>query len=420
MKVIIVGAGIGGLACAIACRQNHLDVLILEQSAEILPVGAGIQIPPNGARIMRELGVLPQIEEKGMKLEFTDLRRYKDGRIITSMPCGDFVVKEYGAPWIVIHRADYHQILLDKARDLGVEIRLGALVEKVLVDETAVVVGKETITGDVIIGADGLWSHVREVVLDEPHPPEETGDLAYRATFSRAQLLALNDPEVNALCAKQGVTAWLGPNKHAVFYPVRGGQEYNLVLLQPDDLPPGVRTTQGDVDEMQYGYKEWDLTLGKMISCIPTVLKWKLCHLPELPRWTKGSVTLLGDACHPTLPYQAQGAAMAAEDGAVLGMLLHHIASSEDYKSKIPQALKLYEDIRKSRTARNVQGAIRNRGGFHLADGILQRLRDLVLRWSGLTRETDWIGLMSSRQRAVLGFDVLQEVEQRMLELSAW
>ncbi|GFG12539.1 putative salicylate hydroxylase [Aspergillus udagawae] len=393
---------------------------MLEQSAEILPVGAGIQIPPNGARIMRELGVLPQIEEKGMKLEFTDLRRYKDGRIITSMPCGDFVVKEYGAPWIVIHRADYHQILLDKARDLGVEIRLGALVEKVLVDESAVVVGKETITGDVIVGADGLWSHVREVVLDEPHPPEETGDLAYRATFSQAQLLALNDPEVNALCAKQGVTAWLGPNKHAVFYPVRGGQEYNLVLLQPDDLPPGVRTTQGDVDEMQYGYKEWDPTLGKMISCIPTVLKWKLCHLPELPRWTKGSVTLLGDACHPTLPYQAQGAAMAAEDGAVLGMLLHHISSTEDYKSKISQALKLYEEIRKSRTARNVQGAIRNRGGFHLADGILQRLRDLVLRWSGLTRETDWIGLMSSRQRAVLGFNVLQEVEQRMPELSAW
>ncbi|GAQ09511.1 3-hydroxybenzoate 6-hydroxylase [Aspergillus lentulus] len=431
----IARLGIGGLACAIACRQKNLDVLILEQSAEILPVGAGIQIPPNGARIMKELGLLPQIEEKGTKLESTDLRRYKDGRIITSMPCGESIVKEYGAPWIVIHRADYHQILLDKARDLGVEIRLGALVEKVLVDETAVIVGKETITGDVIIGADGsfslpsssharahkvgLWSKIREAVLGEPHPPEETGDLAYRATFSRAQLLALNDPEVKALCEKQGVTAWLGPKKHAVFYPVRGGQEYNLVLLQPDDLPPGVRTTLGDVDEMRYGYEEWDPTLGKMISCIATVLKWKLCHLPELPRWTKGSVTLLGDACHPTLPYQAQGAAMAVEDGAVLGMLLHHVAYSQDYKSRIPQALQLYENIRKSRTARNVQGAIRNRGAFHLADGILQRLRDFVLSWSGLTRETDWIGLMSLRQRAVLGFDVLQEVEQRMPELSA-
>ncbi|KAF7166261.1 hypothetical protein CNMCM5623_000018 [Aspergillus felis] len=405
-----VGAGIGGLACAIACRQRHLDVLILEQSAEILPVGAGIQIPPNGARIMQELGLLPQMEEKGMKPDCMDLRRYKDGTIITSMPCGESVVKEYGAPWIVIHRADYHQILLDKARDLGVEIRLGALVEKILVDDTAVTVGQETITGDVIVGADGLWSKVREIVLDKPHLPEETGDLAYRATFSRAQLSALNDPEVKALCEKQGVTAWLGPNKHAVFYPVRGGQEYNLVLLQPDDLPPAVRTTQGDVDEMR---------LGKMISCIPTVLKWKLCHLPELPRWTEGSVTLLGDACHPTLPYLAQGAAMAVEDGAVLGILLHHIASSQDYKSKIPQALKLYEDIRKSRTARNVQGAIRNRGLFHLDDGILQRLRDLVLGWSGLTRETDWIGLMSSRQRAVLGFDVLQDVEQKMAELSS-
>lgn len=171
------------------------------------------------------------------------------------------------------------------------EIRLGALVEKVLVDETAVIVGKETITGDVIIGADGsfslpsssharahkvgLWSKIREAVLGEPHPPEETGDLAYRATFSRAQLLALNDPEVKALCEKQGVTAWLGPKKHAVFYPVRGGQEYNLVLLQPDDLPPGVRTTLGDVDEMRYGYEEWDPTfvsvpLGSGVSSTET------------------------------------------------------------------------------------------------------------------------------------------------------
>jgi salicylate hydroxylase len=121
MKVIIVGAGIGGLACAIACRQKHLDVLILEQSAEILPVsisipdynttarqkmtrqvGAGIQIPPNGARIMQELGLLPQIEEKGTKLQSMDLRRYKDGRIITSMPCGESIVKEYGAPWLYV------------------------------------------------------------------------------------------------------------------------------------------------------------------------------------------------------------------------------------------------------------------------------------------------------------------------------
>ncbi|EAW12904.1 putative salicylate hydroxylase [Aspergillus clavatus NRRL 1] len=416
MKIVIVGAGLGGLACAIACRRNNLDVLVLEQSAQLQPVGAGIQIPPNGARIMRELGLLAQVEERGLTLERMDLRRYSDGSVIASMPCGETVVREYGAPWVVIHRADYHQILLDQAQSLGVEIRLDAAVERVDVEETAVVlVGGEVIAGDVIIGADGLWSKVRDFVLDDPVVPQETGDMAYRATFSRAQLSPLDDTAVTALCDTRGVTAWLGPERHAVFYPVRGGDEYNLVLLQPDDLPAAVRTTQGDVDEMQFGYRGWDPTLRRMISCIPSVLKWKLCHLPELPRWTKGSVTLLGDACHPTLPYQAQGAAMAVEDGAVLGALLGHVASEP---AKVPSVLQLYEDLRKPRTTRTVQGAMRNRGSFHLADGIFQRLRDLVLSVSGLTRETDWIGVMASRQHVVLGFDVLAEVERRRPELN--
>ncbi|PLB47432.1 putative salicylate hydroxylase [Aspergillus steynii IBT 23096] len=424
MKVIIVGAGLGGLVCAIACRRENIEVVVLERSVEISPVGAGIQIPPNGSRIMKELGLLPRVLEKGAIIESMDIRRYKDGSVITSMPCGETVTREYGAPWIMIHRADYQMIILDKARSLGVDLRLNAAVEDVILESPHVVLaGGEKLFSDVVIGADGLWSSVRSAILSRPCLPIDTGDLAYRATFSRAQLEALVDPQINELCAKTAVTAWFGPKNHAVFYPIRGATEFNLVLLQPDDLPAGVRTQQGDLDEVRYGYRDWDETLQRLISCVPSILKWKLCHLPELSIWSKGHTTLLGDACHPTLPYQAQGAAMAVEDGAVLGMLLGAVASRRGSLTAgtrtpdIPDVLKLYEEIRKPYTSRNVNGAVRNRSIFHLEDGIVQWLRDKVMGLSGLTRETDWSYIMSYRYRQMLGTDVLREAERGLQKL---
>ncbi|KAB8071827.1 hypothetical protein BDV29DRAFT_178503 [Aspergillus leporis] len=426
MKVIIIGAGLGGLTCAIACRRENLDVVVFERSPELLPVGAGIQIPPNGARVLQELGLMERVLKKGAIVESMDLRRYKDGRTITSMPCGETVAREYGAPWIIIHRADYQQILFDEARSMGAEIRFGTTLEDVDFEGTRVVLeGGERVAGDFIIGADGLWSKVRDTIFSRPSPPIETGDMAYRAVFPREKLEALDDPEIDSLLKKAAVTAWLGPEKHAVFYPVRGGEEYNLVLLQPDNLPTGVHTNQGDLEEVQMGFKDWNQMLQTLISAIPSVLKWKLCHLPELETWTRGSVTLLGDACHPTLPYQAQGAAMAIEDGLVLGMLLgsvtKRIADLEDpnnevLKATIRDAFIVFEDLRKARTTRSVQGALRNREAFHMKDGILQWLRDWTLSWSGMTKETDWVGLMSNRQSQTLAHDVLIDCKRRISE----
>lgn len=424
MKIIIIGAGLGGLTCAIACRRENLDVVVLERSPQLLPVGAGIQIPPNGARILQELNLVHQVLEKGAVVESMDLRRYKDGRVITSMECGETVAREYGSPWIIIHRADYQQILFDRATSMGVEIRFGANLQHIDFEATAAILeGGETVAGDVIIGADGLWSTVRNKMFTQSFLPIKTGDMAYRAVFPRSQLEALGDPEVTRLCSKVAVTAWLGPDKHAVFYPVRGGEEFNLVLLQPDKMPAGVRTDEGDLEEVQSGFRDWDTTLQRLITCISSVVRWKLCHLPELETWTKGRTTLLGDACHPTLPYQAQGAAMAVQDGAVLGMLLGHVAKhladqgdleNEQWKITICDAFGIYEDLRKAHTTASVKGALRNRGVFHMQDGILQWLRDLVLGYSGMTQETDWIGLMSKRQAQSLASDALAECKRRL------
>ena len=191
----------------------------------------------------------------------------------------------------VIHRADYIDALYQAAIAAGVELRFGAEVDHVDFERTEVRLKTgETMSADVIVGADGLWSTSRDRLLGSPSPPVETGDLAYRGTFTKAQLEALNDPEVNELCSKKVVTAWLGPSKHAVFYPLKGGQQFNLVLLRPDNLPIGTRQEQGEVDEMRATFEEWEERLRRIISCLSAVSKWKLCHHEELRTWIRVGV----------------------------------------------------------------------------------------------------------------------------------
>ncbi|OQU96439.1 FAD binding domain-containing protein [Cladophialophora immunda] len=420
-RVIIVGAGLGGLSCSIACRHQGLSVLVLEKAPAITAIGAGIQVPPNAGKILQSYGLLPLFDKPAVQLEWHDMRRYRDGQLLASRPVGEQFIKQMGAPWMVIHRQDYHAILLGEAKRLGAEVKLDANVTDLNFDRTEVILSDgEVIKADVIIGADGLWSSTRDAILGHPSPPVETGDLAYRATFSRQQLSELNDPRVEELCAKKTVTLWMGPDKHCVFYPVRGGAEFNLVLLRPDNLPTGVRTVKGDLDEMRMTFEGWDEILVKLISCISSVLKWKLCHHQELEKWTRDHIALLGDACHPTLPYQAQGAAMAVEDGAVLGFLLGQVAHKSasnhatlEAEDHISAVLRLYEKLRKSRTTVNVLGAVTNRKYFHLHDGPEQEERDAALASLDWYRsQTKWKWIDSRYQEDLLGFDALKDAEK--------
>ncbi|KAJ5295681.1 hypothetical protein N7508_010502 [Penicillium antarcticum] len=407
MKVLIVGAGLGGLACAIACRQRGIDVVLVERSPEVREVGAGIQIP------LMELvscGIWAFCLSYSRKEVRSNMWTSADTRM--AIFC-DLCLLVMGLRRnLELHGFDYHRILLDEAIRLGAVLVLGAEVENLCVETPEVVLADGVkLSADVLIGADGQWSTVRNAVLKTPVSPVETGDLAYRATFTREQLESLGDDKVNELIQKVAVTSWLGPKKHTIFYPVRGGQEFNLVLLRPDDLAAGTRRVEGDVEEMRESYADWDETLQNLISCVPTVYKWKLTSLPELETWTNGAVALLGDACHPTLPYQAQGAAMAVEDGAVIGNLLGSLQDrnfSNDL-SVVTSILNLYEVVRKARTTRNVRGAVMNRQLFHIDDGLLQVIRDFALGYAGVTRKSDWTWFSSFRQRQTLGNDVLDE-----------
>ncbi|KAL6351746.1 hypothetical protein LRP88_14951 [Fusarium phalaenopsidis] len=381
-------------------------------------VGAGIQIPPNAGRVARQLGLLPRLTQKSVVLDSIDYVRYSNGKLLYRLGGGGQMVKDFGESWMVISRPGYHDTLWNAAKDAGVELRLGCEVEAVDPDRSTVqLVGGESIGADVIVGADGLWSLSRNYLLGNDSQPVETGDLAYRATVSSEQLRGLHDAAIDELIERRTATCWMGPGRHCVLYPLDSGEKFNLVLIRPDNLETRVRQAPGDLDEMKASFQGWDerfvsfvvqwrpgLTkyanrITRIISCIPSVLKWKLCHHDELESWTKvglwtkhrciiNTVALLGDACHPTLPYQAQGAAMAAEDGAVLGKLLGLLSRSKLYAAGrntglVPEILKLYETLRKVRTTLNVQGATSNQDAFHLPDGPLQEARDAWLLSSG-------------------------------------
>ncbi|KAK8059944.1 hypothetical protein PG996_009874 [Apiospora saccharicola] len=422
LHAVVVGAGIGGLAFAILARKQGLRVSVLEKTEQLTPVGAGIQIPPNASRIWSQCGVLEKLKKLSVVSEATQLRRWKNGELLCTRTVGEALDERW--PWLVIHRADYQRILVQEAQELGVTIRLGSNVHAVDFDLGSLTLGSgEVIAGDIIVGADGLWSSLRNAILGHESPPQETGDLAYRGTFSLSALQALNDTQVDELCSKNIVTMWLGPGSHAVFYPVRCGKEFNLVLTRPDNLPPNIRTEKGNLSEMVALFQHWDPVLKRILSAFSSVLKWKMLHHEELTNWARGNVALLGDACHPSLPYQAQGAAMAVEDGAALATLLglyqqalHRNGGAEEASKilTIPKILENYEALQKARTTRLHLGSISNQHLYHLHDGKEQEERDRILRateWKerpiGEAEAFIWIDVRY--QMAVVGRDTISD-----------
>lgn len=310
------------------------------------------------------------------------------------------VNKTYGQQ-VVIHRADLHNGLIEKALALrNVELRVNSHVTDVVFDSPSPSVtlsNGSIIHGDVVLAADGIKSGIRERLLDDSSlKAEPTGDAAYRIILPRSVMET--DPELKALVDEPQATRWLGPNRHIVGYPVRKHELYNVVLLHPDRH--GVEeswTTKGSKQNMIDDYRGWDRRVIKLINLVSEdeVLEWKLCLYSPLRTWIRGSVALIGDACHPMLsvpnpqtqfkelltlasPYVAQGAAQAVEDAAALGILLSTIPSH----SQIPLALQAYQSSRKQRAETVQQSGTENRITLHLPDGPQQVARDEQFRAS--------------------------------------
>ncbi|KAE8354509.1 salicylate hydroxylase [Aspergillus coremiiformis] len=374
----LTAKGIGGMATAVTLGLKGHRVMILESAPELMEVGAGIQVSPNMFRLFDRWGVSPLIYPKDVALEHIHIRRWQDGSLLGTTP----VDKTYGQQ-AAIHRADLHNALVEKALALpNVKLRVNSAVIDVHFSPAYVTLANGTVIGgDVVIAADGIKSTIRHHLLGEVSPSKAvpTGDAAYRIMLPRSVME--KDPELKELVDENQATRWLGPDRHIVAYPVRKHELFNVVLLHPDRH--GVEeswTTKGLKQEMVDNYRGWDRRVQKLIDLVvdDEILEWKLCLHPPLKTWIKGNVALIGDACHPMLPYVAQGAAQAVEDAAALGVLLSTISSRRD----IPLALQAYEKSRKHRAETVQQLGSANRIMLHLPDGPEQQVRDEQFRLS--------------------------------------
>jgi salicylate hydroxylase len=379
-SVAVVGGGIGGLTAAVALLRAGLDVRVYEQARTLPAVGAGIQLAPNCTRILGRLGLLPAVERVAVRPTAFEFRRWDDGRVLSRTPLGDSVETAYGAPYFHAHRGDLVALLADAVpadrvevgrRCVGVGPR-GERAEVVFAD------GSRT-TADVVVGADGTHSAVRQSLFGDDRP-RFTGHVAYRGLIPADRLAHLG---LEPRC-----TVRLGPGAHVVHYFVSAGRLVNVVCVTEENAWRRESwTDRGDVAELRAAFQGWHPVVREIVGTLDAPHKWALFDRDPLPCWSRGPVALLGDACHPMLPYGAQGYAQAVEDGAVLAACLAVPAARD-----IPAALARYSALRRDRAAR-VQAISRGNGvRFHLADGPEQRTRDAAMAASfGLAPEIDWL-----------------------------
>ncbi|MDX6313351.1 MAG: hypothetical protein QOF84_7802 [Streptomyces sp.] len=382
-SVTIVGGGLGGLTAALALRQKGLRVTVLEAAPRLGEVGAGIQTAPNASRVLMALGLRPQLEAIRTEPQDQVRRRWQDGRVIALTPLGDRCRREYNAPYWHYHRADLHRTLLDACLDERgpgpvVEVHTDSRVLEIDRSDparpTAVTATGLRHAGDVLIGADGIRSRVREA-MDFPDTLEFSGEMAYRALIPGDKIAA--DPATRWLVDRFQSTIWFGPDRHLVHYMIRGGEFLNVVAIVP--CTPQVAeqwTAPATADEMAEAFSGWDDRVQAMLSKAEgDASAWAMYRHRRDPVWVDGHVALLGDACHAMLPYQAQGASQAMEDAAVLAEELGSVPVTG-----VGRALVRYV-ARRARHAGIVQdAALNNMALYHLPDGPEQRDRDERLK----------------------------------------
>jgi len=367
-RMIVTGAGIGGLACALALARKGIEVDVIEQAPDIREIGAGIQFGPNGFRMMERLELKDAINSLAV---FPDDLIMMDGvtaQEITRIPVGKPFSERFQYPYALIHRADLHSVLLKAAQETGrVVVHPGQCLEWFDERSDGVrVYTREGRTFDAaaLIGADGLWSNIRGEIVGDGKP-RISGHIAYRAVLPIADV-----PEA---FRKNAMILWAGPKNHLVQYPLRGGELFNLVAVFHSDRYDEGWDADGDPDELHRRFEGTCEAVRTLLGKIQTWRMWVLCDRDPVKNWSRGRVTLLGDAAHPTLQYLAQGACMAIEDAVMLADLIE-TASDGD----IPAIFRRYQTARYMRTGR-VQMMARLYGEFYHADGVKRELRNAML-----------------------------------------
>lgn len=372
LPVLVAGAGLGGLAVALALVRQGFAVRVFEQASEIGEIGAGIQLGPNAFSAFDALGVGEKARQVAVYTDHMVMHDAVDEAQVGLIPTGEAFRQRFGNPYAVIHRADVHRCLLEGAQATGrVQVQTSTRVERIEQNAGTVTVydqqGK-VYCGQALIGADGVKSSVRQQFVGDE--ARVTGHVVYRAVVDKADFPV--DLQWNA------ASIWVGPNCHLVHYPLRGGEQYNVVVTFHSREPEEWGVRDGSKAEVESYFQDICPRARQLIELPKSWRRWATADRDPIAQWAFGRVTLLGDAAHPTTQYLAQGACMAMEDAVTLGEALR--VHGNDWAL----ALALYQRSRVARTARIVLSS-REMGRLYHAKGVERLVRNDL--WRGRSPE---------------------------------
>ncbi|HEU5274686.1 MAG TPA: 3-hydroxybenzoate 6-monooxygenase [Xanthobacteraceae bacterium] len=367
LPFLVAGGGIGGLVTAYALASKGFPVRVFEQAPEFKELGAGIQLGPNIFRALERIGLKLEMLDDAWIPGLLQMRDALTGEEITTVPLGDSFIDRFKQPYAVTHRADIHNVYLKACEGSNlISLENSRRVDDFIERGDRVTIrleGGEEAEGRALIGCDGMWSKVREKVVGDG-APRVSGHIAYRAVLKRE--------EVPDELWRPDVMLWAGPKTHFVHYPLRRGQLYNLVAVFHSDRYVEGWNAEGAKDELFARFAGQRPEVLRLLERIETWRMWVLCDREPIKEWSKGRVTLLGDAAHPMLQYLAQGACMATEDAVCLA---EKVAATPD---DVPGAFHAYQQQRYLRTGR-VQIMARVYGEFYHARGVAAELRYAAL-----------------------------------------
>jgi salicylate hydroxylase len=357
-KVLITGGGIGGISTALSLIKHGFEVEVYEQASELMEIGAGIQLSANAMHVLLAHGLEPQLSKLWVKPSAYVFRLHDTGEIISKIPLAEAHERQHGAPYCQFHRADLLDALVARLREIEPDvIRLNSRAIGYEETNTGVRLRLQngaTVPGDVLVGADGVKSTIRAQLLGAAKPTY-TGDSAWRLTVPSGRL---------KLHSEREMAVWMGPDKHIVSYFLRGGELINFVgLVETTEISEESWVSKFPWEKLKQEFVGWNEEIQSIINAADRdeCYRWSLFFRPPVENWSSPRVTLLGDAVHATLPYLAQGACMAIEDGAVLARCLV-------MEPDVSSALRLYQRNRIDRTAKIVNGSTANRDLYHDPD----------------------------------------------------
>lgn len=387
IRVAVAGAGIAGLTFALALRRAGVDCHLYEQAERLTEVGAGVQITPNATRLLHRLGLRDRLTAVAVAPRAIEMRRWDDGSLLQRTDLGDACRRRFGAPYYTVHRAHLHDVLLSRVpRDrVHLGARLVAVTQSAREARLHLSDGT-TVAADLVVGADGIRSVTREQIAADR--PRYSGQTIYRGLVPADR--------VPHLTADPRVRLWFGPDQHCVCYPVSSGRHVSFgATVSASHWREESWSAPGDRAELAAAYTGWHPDVTRLIEAAETVSRWALHDRDGLGRLSTGRVTVIGDAAHPMLPFQAQGANQAIEDAVVLASCL-----ADAGPDGLVAALGRYERIRLPRTTRIQQQSRANATTFHLADGDAQRRRDASTQASPGLERHEWLFGYDAEQAA--------------------